>query len=732
MLLPCLIPTGYGMSFKNHLVASYAGLRGAVGLIAALLVSQLCTCADGDRPGEDNVVCLTLATQSRMVFLMAGIVLLTLLINGTTTKFLVQHLGLDKQSAAARAFFSDATVNLQQHMDYVVESLRRHPYYKNADWDRVWECVPVLSREAYDERKRKGLGHNRDSMQLLKELDQAAAVRFAKTGKVGDVENSLSPPARVRGSSFDEQPRVRAGKERICAPEELLSETRRRFLSLVKANYREQFREGANQSWPAVQVLIEASDRCADNCDQELNEWSGHVAKYCQRPPIVSSLSRPLYFCLQSARDAHLADAYNVASTFVRAHKSVVPALVHLFSEDPQSSAMTTVLQENDRMLRLAKAFTYAVEHEHPEVAERVKTDIAAQRLLNEMGSFAHTMLERAEIEEGDMAQIESALENSRKDLHSLRRNGRARHQKGAVLRNSALMRHVEREVINTIQASATQVAFAQGAQVWRAGDGEARHAIVIVKGRVRVIHSSGGETEKNVGDAIGAIDWVTKQQRFSTVECITAVEALEIPFSEMHAAASRSGILTYNLFREAGLFVLDSLYPDFQYASFNMLKSVLPHLHVLTGVSADATTNRHGSVMMASHLRGHTVFEVSRPVLFNGGIVIGMRGTITQLANERAATVVANLQAHRPEGPISLSDGAVLMHINATAVKNIEDFIKFAHQHESSFGELSEKGRRSSPKKRPTGKPQQRTEALEFDDDAEGSLREDNHAKSL
>jgi hypothetical protein len=732
VLMPCLVPTGYGMSFKNHLVVSYAGLRGAVGLIAALLVSQLCTCADGDRPGEDGVVCLTHATQSRMVFLMAGIVLLTMLVNGTTTKMLLKRLALDKQSAAARAFFSDATVNLQTHMDYVVESLRRHPYYKNADWDRVWELVPVLSREAYDLRKRKGLGHNRDSVRLLMELDQAVAERFEKTGKVADVELSVQ-----RGSSFDEQPRWRAGEGPGCAPEQLLSETRRRFLSLVKANYREQFREGANQSWPALQVLIQACNRCADDCEQELDEWVGYVAEYCQRPPV---LRRPLYLCLQSARDAHLADAYNVASTFVRAHKSVVPDLVRLFSEDPTSSAMATVLAENDRMLHLAKAFTYQVEHANPEVAERVKTDIAAQRLLNEMGSFAHTMLERAEIEEGDMAQIEGALESSRRDLHSLRRNGRARQHKGAVLRNSPLMRHVEREALSTIQASASQVSLAQGAQVWRAGDGGARHALVILKGRVKVVSLNGGETEKNVGDTVGAIDWVTKQQRFCTLECVTAVEALEIPFSEMHAAASHSAILTYNLLREAGLAVLDSLYPDFQYASFNILKSVLPHLHILAGVSAVADAAQHGSVVKASHLRGHTVVEVAKPVLFNGGIVIGLRGTITQLSDGRAASVVANLQAHRPQGPIALADGAVLMHINATAVNNIEAFIKFAHEHESGFDELSGKGRgsgrgsasRPSTKNKPSGKPQR--EAVELEDGAGtgGPRDRDDTGKSL
>jgi len=73
---------GYGMSFKQIILSTYAGLRGAVGLSLALIVAA--------SPGIDRYV------QDLVLLDVGGIALLTLLINATTTGHLVKYLGLSQ------------------------------------------------------------------------------------------------------------------------------------------------------------------------------------------------------------------------------------------------------------------------------------------------------------------------------------------------------------------------------------------------------------------------------------------------------------------------------------------------------------------------------------------------------------------------------------------------------------------------------------------------------------
>jgi len=75
---------GYGMTFKQLILCTYAGLRGAVGMSLALMVAS-----------NDKI-----PQYIRDVILLhvAGVALATLLINATTTSLLVQKLGLSKQS----------------------------------------------------------------------------------------------------------------------------------------------------------------------------------------------------------------------------------------------------------------------------------------------------------------------------------------------------------------------------------------------------------------------------------------------------------------------------------------------------------------------------------------------------------------------------------------------------------------------------------------------------------
>lgn len=77
LLLPILSRLGYGLNWREAMVLAWGGLRGAVGLALALFVSLDGSISD---------------TRFRTLtfFFISAIVLLTLLIQGTTTPLLLQ------------------------------------------------------------------------------------------------------------------------------------------------------------------------------------------------------------------------------------------------------------------------------------------------------------------------------------------------------------------------------------------------------------------------------------------------------------------------------------------------------------------------------------------------------------------------------------------------------------------------------------------------------------------
>ena len=76
--------TGYSLSLAQVSLLTYSGLRGAVGLCLALIVKF-----------NENI---DEKVRDQIMFHTAGIVLLTLIVNGTTTGIIVRKLNLAKEN----------------------------------------------------------------------------------------------------------------------------------------------------------------------------------------------------------------------------------------------------------------------------------------------------------------------------------------------------------------------------------------------------------------------------------------------------------------------------------------------------------------------------------------------------------------------------------------------------------------------------------------------------------
>ena len=143
ILYPILARRGYGLTLADAAVCWWGGLRGAVGLALALAVNE------GDAEYADEKV-------GPMALLCTGVVVvLTLAVNGTTTGFLLQKLGLTRPEVSVQVAVRKARRHIRrQCMAVYHEHLTTHDdVMGTADFRAVSELVPFLDEKEEEEAK---------------------------------------------------------------------------------------------------------------------------------------------------------------------------------------------------------------------------------------------------------------------------------------------------------------------------------------------------------------------------------------------------------------------------------------------------------------------------------------------------------------------------------------------------------------------------------------------------
>ena len=110
MFWPCLKKLGYGMNFKQLLLLSFAGLRGAVGLTLALIVAN-----------DDSIIP---EIKDIVLFHSAGIAFLTILINGNTTGKIIRWLGLSRTSLVKKKLMVNIIDSIDGNVEHLVQELQ--------------------------------------------------------------------------------------------------------------------------------------------------------------------------------------------------------------------------------------------------------------------------------------------------------------------------------------------------------------------------------------------------------------------------------------------------------------------------------------------------------------------------------------------------------------------------------------------------------------------------------
>ena len=619
---PILSRIGYGFDWRKCAIVSWAGLRGAIGLISALILVAECKCPpEFDSTGiivngNTTSLCLSRFTANRTMFFMAGVVLLTLVINGPTTKYLLTFVRLSKETPAALILHRKSMYLLQKRIDENVRLLKRDPFFLGTDWAKVWANVPTLSKEALDETEEKTKNNP-----------------FIDPESLVYVKKSLE---RREKQTFD--------FKRTLTTQMIFAEARHRFLNAVKVSYTRQYREGACTSWPVMKILSEATSRAQDEDNVPLNIWEQHLKYQCEVPGI---LQVDWLFCYlpfhQSLLTHYILRGLHIATSFVLAHAQVEQDFVKTTPED----VAVVIVRENHKMITQAQSYLKVMEDLYPDVMRTFRTNMAIQRMLKISLNLTTEMAKRSELDEFDVEIagkiIESQVNYAKKKQIKIKSVSK---QNEVLFRSSYLFDDVKQQLFEKVRSHSRLQFFDEGKMIISRG-GTCHALSVIVRGKVKVqlgfqeneilldqtekrpsdeisLHptkspgvthfpdSNQKKRKNNIakkllktsmqdhksnsfdgivsvstilgpGDVLGEIELLTNKRSLSSVSCETPVQlySIDFDFFRHNRLLEPDCPIMVNLCRQVALLALEAHYPAFRFALLNSKRRVVNSVQI-------------------------------------------------------------------------------------------------------------------------------------------------------
>lgn len=124
---------GYGLTRRESVILTWGGLRGALAMILALMVSYTPAIPEDIR--------------SQVLFFTAGIVTLTLCINATTMRALLNRLGLTHVPSARTMLAYRIEKSIRENSEKYLEGLKKRDALEGANWHKVESYMTAQPQE---------------------------------------------------------------------------------------------------------------------------------------------------------------------------------------------------------------------------------------------------------------------------------------------------------------------------------------------------------------------------------------------------------------------------------------------------------------------------------------------------------------------------------------------------------------------------------------------------------
>jgi len=480
VLYPIMRKAGYGLTPKNATVLWYGALRGAIGLALALIVA-----------GEESI---PVSVRHDFLFLTAGLVTLTLLINATTIKLVVHGLGLTKVAPAKALMMLMAKNYLRTSTENSINKFKKDRFLNRANWNIVGEYLPE---------------------------------------------------------------KVEIGKEEDLKLESTIAETRRRILEREKSSYWNQFNEGmlgptaVRRLSDAINEIIDEGGLVSLAKRKDLEqEWkTPKILGKLQAIPVIGRLSQRIFF-------ERLAVSYDSARGFVNAQEESLKLIENmLIAQDEDSGSvdpenLSVIEGEINENKIHGLTFLRNLRNSYPEIYNAIATRQAIRSVLNYEKRMVERLLNKGRIDSEEANKIVSGIEERMKVL--MDSPPRLELPKPVdLLHEISWLAGLDDKIFNRIVDEFQNRIYAVDATLVKEngpGDG----LFVVVRGQVKISVSKTVMDILGPGNVIGEMAVLTGFPRTATVTAESPVTVLWMSTSKMKAIMKDSKDLEERLWKFA------------------------------------------------------------------------------------------------------------------------------------------------------------------------------------
>ncbi|MCB0802962.1 MAG: sodium:proton antiporter [Flavobacteriales bacterium] len=344
LLYPLMKKAGYGLPKKDAIIVWYGALRGAIGLALALIVAGV----------DDQYIPAHIKDQ--FLFFTAGIVTLTLLINASTIKYLVNYLGLTKISPAKAMMVNNARQYLHESTENQIERLKSDRFIKKSNWETVSRYLP------------------------------------------SDHQEEIADDVK--------------GKDAIY-------ELRKRFLEAEKSSYWHQFKDGLlgpvgvkllsdNMSYLLDEGgTVPLSDRKDLEEDWKIPEILNKVSNW----PLVGKWAKDWYL-------DRMMLSYDCCVSFVMAQEELLKLLESLIRSEKEDKKLLKIIESEINENRIeGQTFLRNLRKNYSGVYKAVSTTQAIRSLLNYESKTIERLQKRGRIDSGEASRMMKAIDQRLKQL---------------------------------------------------------------------------------------------------------------------------------------------------------------------------------------------------------------------------------------------------------------------------------------------------------------------------
>ncbi|MBN38296.1 MAG: hypothetical protein CMI29_07500 [Opitutae bacterium] len=447
-----------------------------------------------------NLVGISAGVRGQFLFLISGIVLLTLLVNATTVGPLVNALGLTKLPAVKKLMFSNASGNVAKGCEEEMDLLKDDRFLSGANWSEVRKYLP------------------------------------------DPVAYPLTPEE--------------------LAEMDTLAEIRRRLLERERSSYWAQFRAGL-LSARAVATLDNNLSEFLDKQGKVPMTDRGYLEKVCGVSKFTEAFrDLPLLKSFFSDRITVSYDAAKAFVVSQQDIAKLVDTMAKDLDEsgDPKKvQQVTKLLKDEIRQNRLKALHSIRDLHEnYPEATVGIETKDAIRSVLNHERNAIRKLKSEGMLESDEAARLITEVEQRMKEVMDSPLELRLPEPE-EVLREVNWLKGMPEELIAKIVAVSEERTYSTGDSVMKQGD-DGDGMIVITRGSVQV---SIGDLVVDImgrGSVIGEMAVLAGIKRTANVVADSSVTALWLDTASMQKIIAESPDLSGSLWKTAAMRFAENL----------------------------------------------------------------------------------------------------------------------------------------------------------------------------